>query len=136
ATLARSFNAMAASLQDQINRMEELSRLQRRFVSDVSHELRTPLTTIRIAGEVLHAARDQFEPAIARSTELLATQLDRFEELLADLLEISRFDAGAAMLDAEEQDLRDLVVMTLESNAPLAERRGVWLRAELPQEPC
>src|SRR5690606_16703691 len=99
ATLARSFNEMAESLQDQIHRMEEMSRLQRRFVSDVSHELRTPLTTIRVAGEVLHEARHQFDPAVARSAELLATQLDRFEDLLADLLEISRFDAGAASLD-------------------------------------
>ncbi|MEK8228084.1 HAMP domain-containing protein [Oerskovia sp. M15] len=62
ATLARSFNEMAEGLQLQIGRMEELSLLQRRFVSDVSHELRTPLTTIRMAGEVLHASRENFDP--------------------------------------------------------------------------
>ena len=89
--------------------MEELSTLQRRFVSDVSHELRTPLTTIRMAGEVIHASRDDFDPAAKRSAELLQTQLDRFEDLLADLLEISRFDAGAAVLDAEGRDVRDVV---------------------------
>ena len=109
ATLARSFNEMAESLQDQIHRMEELSTLQRRFVSDVSHELRTPLTTIRMAGEVIHASREDFDPAAKRSAELLQTQLDRFEDLLADLLEISRFDAGAAVLDAEGRDVRDVV---------------------------
>src|SRR5699024_9536329 len=75
--LAHSFNEMAASLQEQITRLEELSHLQRRFVSDVSHELRTPITTIRMASEVLYSARDSFEPAIARSAELLSTQLDR-----------------------------------------------------------
>ncbi|WP_369824418.1 HAMP domain-containing protein [Cellulosimicrobium sp. CUA-896] len=48
ASLARTLNEMAQSLQEQIGRMEELSMLQRRFVSDVSHELRTPLTTIRM----------------------------------------------------------------------------------------
>src|SRR5699024_9907199 len=103
--LAHSFNEMAASLQEQITRLEELSHLQRRFVSDVSHELRTPITTIRMASEVLYSARDSFEPAIARSAELLSTQLDRFEELLADLLEISRFDEGAGELDAGNREI-------------------------------
>ena len=132
ASLARSFNEMAESLQDQIHRMEELSSLQRRFVSDVSHELRTPLTTIRMAGEMIHASRDDFEPAVKRSAELLATQLDRFEDLLADLLEISRFDAGAAVLDAEGRDLRDLVLTAVDNAAPRAARRGSWLQVELP----
>ena len=98
---------MARNLQSQIRRLEELSRVQRRFVSDVSHELRTPLTTVRMAADVLHDSREDFDPT-ARSAELLQTQLDRFEELLADLLEISRFDAGAAVLDAEPVDLRML----------------------------
>jgi two-component system sensor histidine kinase MtrB len=134
ATLARSFNEMAAGLQDQISRMESLSALQRRFVSDVSHELRTPLTTIRMAGEVIHASRDDFDPAVKRSAELLQTQLDRFEDLLADLLEISRFDAGAAVLDAEGRDVRDVVVAAADHAFPLAERRGSWLRVVLPEK--
>jgi len=135
ATLASSFNEMAGSLQDQISRMEEMSRMQRRFVSDVSHELRTPLTTIRMAAEVLHAARSDLEAGPARSAELLATQLDRFEDMLADLLEISRFDAGAAMLDAESVDVRDVVTIAVEQAGPLAERKSVWLHVELPPEP-
>lgn len=135
ATLARSFNEMAESLHDQIHRMEQMSHLQRRFVSDVSHELRTPLTTVRMAAEVIHAARDELDPAAARSAELMTTQLDRFEELLADLLEISRFDAGAAMLDAERRDVRDVVTAAVEQAAPLAERRGVWLTVDLPGRP-
>lgn len=136
ATLARSFNEMAESLQDQIIRMEDLSRLQRRFVSDVSHELRTPLTTVRMAAEVIHASRDDLDPAARRSAELLTMQLDRFEALLADLLEISRFDAGAAVLDAERRDVRDVVTAAVEAAAPIAERRGVWLTVELPEEPA
>ncbi|MBX9247027.1 HAMP domain-containing protein [Actinotalea ferrariae] len=135
ATLARSFNEMAESLQDQIRRMEDLSHLQRRFVSDVSHELRTPLTTVRMAAEVIHAARAELDPAASRSAELLTAQLDRFEDLLADLLEISRFDAGAAMLDAESRDVRDVVLNAVEHAVPLAERRGVWLSVELPPKP-
>ncbi len=136
ATLARSFNEMAESLQVQIRRMEDLSTLQRRFVSDVSHELRTPLTTIRMAGEVLYSVREDFPPAARRSAELLTTQLDRFEDLLADLLEISRFDAGAAMLDAEGRDVRDVVHAAVEQTLPLAVTRGTWLRVHVPDVEC
>lgn len=128
ATLATTFNDMAASLQRQITRMEDLSRLQRRFVSDVSHELRTPLTTVRMASDVLHDARADFSPSVARSAELLATQLDRFEALLADLLEISRIDAGAAQLDFEAHDVAEVVRDQVETLAPAAADQGVPLR--------
>lgn len=128
ATLARTFNEMAESLQRQITRMEELSRLQRRFVSDVSHELRTPLTTIRMASDVLHDAREDFPPEVARSAELLNTQIDRFESLLADLLEISRIDAGAAQLEFDDMSLADVVRDQVEAMVPAARRQGVELR--------
>ncbi len=136
ASLANSFNKMAANLQSQIRRLEELSRVQRRFVSDVSHELRTPLTTVRMAADLIHEARDSFEPAVARSAELLQNQLDRFEELLADLLEISRFDAGAAILDAEPVDLRALIQRVVDASAPLADRKGSEVVVKAPDEPC
>lgn len=128
ATLARSFNEMAESLQLQIHQLEDLSRFQQRFVSDVSHELRTPLTTIRMAADVLNSAREGFDPVTRRSAELLYNQLDRFEAMLADLLEISRFDAGAAVLVAEEQDLRPLIERVVEYSQPLAERKGTTIR--------
>src|SRR5690625_41976 len=136
ATLGRSFNEMAESLQDQIERMAELSHLQQRFVSDVSHELRTPLTTIRMASEVLHANRDSFDPAVRRSAELLQTQIDRFEQMLADLLEISRFDAGAAVLDIERRDLQDVVAHAVEAAPPPAERAGSHISVTGPGRPC
>ena len=115
---------MADNLQRQIRQLENLSRVQQRFVSDVSHELRTPLTTIRMAGELLHDSRGDFDPAVARSAELLQAELDRFEALLTDLLEISRFDAGAAALDLEATDLRSVAARVVESTTTLAGRRG------------
>jgi two-component system, OmpR family, sensor histidine kinase MtrB len=121
ARLATSMNYMASELEKQINTLEELSAVQQRFVSDVSHELRTPLTTVRMASEVLYEARDEFDPVAARSAELLQNELDRFEALLSDLLEISRFDAGAAQLNVEEVDLGDLVRRVVEANLRLAE---------------
>ncbi|MEV7781831.1 MtrAB system histidine kinase MtrB [Kitasatospora sp. NPDC088351] len=124
ARLGESFNRMANALQAQIRQLEELSRVQRRFVSDVSHELRTPLTTVRMAADLIYDSREDLDPMAARSAELLQGQLDRFESLLADLLEISRFDAGAAILDAEPVDLRDIVGRVVEAADPLAQAKG------------
>jgi two-component system sensor histidine kinase MtrB len=135
ALLAASFNQMAANLQRQIVRLEEMSRLQRRFTSDVSHELRTPLTTVRMAADLIFAERDGFDPAVARSAELLQAELDRFENLLTDLLEISRFDAGFAALDAEHADLVPIVERVVERLSGLAERVGVMVELRLPDAP-
>ena len=136
ARLAMAFNDMAASLEQQIHRLEELSAVQQRFVSDVSHELRTPLTTIRMAADLLFESRGELDPPTARSAELLQNQLDRFENLLSDLLEISRYDAGAAVLDLETVDLVALVKRAAESARPLAERRGSEIVVMALVEPC
>jgi two-component system, OmpR family, sensor histidine kinase MtrB len=135
ARLGQSFNDMADSLQRQIRRLEDLSRLQQRFTSDVSHELRTPLTTIRMAAALLHGNRDEFAPEIARTTELLDTELDRFESLLGDLLEISRYDAGVARLESETSDIRGVVSAAVEDNRVLASRHGSEMVVALPDHP-
>ncbi|MFE4670762.1 MtrAB system histidine kinase MtrB [Streptomyces sp. NPDC056716] len=135
ARLGEAFNKMAQNLQLKIQQLEDLSRMQRRFVSDVSHELRTPLTTVRMAADVIHEARVDFDPVTARSAELLADQLDRFESLLSDLLEISRFDAGAAALEADAIDLREVVRRVVSGAEPLAERKGTHIRVVGDQQP-
>lgn len=135
ARLGEAFNKMAQNLQLKIQQLEELSRMQRRFVSDVSHELRTPLTTVRMAADVIHEARSDFDPVTARSAELLGDQLDRFESLLSDLLEISRFDAGAAALEAEAIDLREVVRRVIGGAEPLAERKGSRIRVIGDEQP-
>jgi two-component system, OmpR family, sensor histidine kinase MtrB len=136
AALANSFNEMAASLQEKLQELEDLSQVQRQFVSDVSHELRTPLTTIRIASDVLHGSRDGMDPAAARSAELMQGQLERFESLLTDLLEISRYDANAATLDAEPVDVCTIVLQSADVAQHMAERRGTKIEFRLPAEPC
>jgi two-component system sensor histidine kinase MtrB len=136
AMLGRSFNEMADNLQAQIRQLEGLSRVQQRFVSDVSHELRTPLTTIRMASELIHESRSAFPSSLARSAELLHTEVDRFEALLADLLEISRFDAGAAALDGEATDLVEIAERVVHSAAAVADRRGSTVTVEAPDGRC
>ena len=134
--LARSFNAMAESIDAQITQLEELSRVQQRFVSDVSHELRTPLTTIRMAADVLFESRQSLTAETARSAELLQNQLDRFEALLGDLLEISRFDAGAAKLDSDSVDVATLVQRVIDGTEPLAQSHNLRVRFASYERPC
>ena len=134
--LATSFNDMAASLQEKLQELEELSKAQRQFVSDVSHELRTPMTTIRMAAEILFEAREEFDPASARSAELLQSQIERFETLLTDLLEMSRHDANVATLDAELADISDIVRRSADDAQQLAERRGCRIEFRLPAQAC
>ncbi|MGO4299236.1 MtrAB system histidine kinase MtrB [Leifsonia sp. RAF41] len=132
ATLARSFNGMADSMQSQINQLATLSQLQQRFVSDVSHELRTPLTTIRLAGDVIYDQRQGFQPATARTAELLHTQIERFDRLLSDLLEISRYDAGSVVLDAEPTNLVRLAEECVDELRTLSEQNGSELVLDAP----
>ena len=133
AALGRAFNAMTSSLQDTISRYDELAKLQQRFVSDVSHELRTPLTTIRMADEIVWDNREDLPPHARRSAELLHDQTERMEQMLADLLEISRYDAASALLDAEEHDLRPIITRVVEGCTELAQRQGVTVVIKAPE---
>ncbi|MEP6981925.1 MAG: MtrAB system histidine kinase MtrB, partial [Nakamurella sp.] len=135
AQLSRSFNGMAQAIKAQISRLEEFGQLQRQFTSDVSHELRTPLTTVRMAADLLHADRDELPPHLARSTELMVDELDRFEDLLADLLEISRYDAGMAELSAEVIDLRSVIGNAIYTVTSIATVAKVQIITMLPDEP-
>lgn len=132
ATLGRSFNAMADSIEAQIKELAELSLVQQRFVSDVSHELRTPLTTIRLASDMLNDQRDSFDPTMARAAELLHAQVQRFETLLTDLLEISRYDAGSVQLENEPTSLAHLAEDVIASMHQLAEQHGTDVRLVAP----
>jgi two-component system, OmpR family, sensor histidine kinase MtrB len=134
ALLGESFNQMAGNLQRQIVRLEEMSRQQRRFTSDVSHELRTPLTTVRMAADLLFNERGSYPPEVARSAELLQHELDRFENLLSELLEISRFDAGFATLDHEPADLGAIVRQAVERLGAMCERADTPVRVDLPDD--
>lgn len=130
ARLSLAFNEMAESLQDKINDYDALAELQQRFVSDVSHELRTPMTTIRMADEMIYQDRDALPGAGKRSAEILHSEVERFEEMLADLLEISRYDAQSAKFDGESTDIYDLVQKVVDSNSELTERLGVEVKLD------
>jgi two-component system sensor histidine kinase MtrB len=132
ATLNRSFNAMADSIEAQIKELADLSLVQQRFVSDVSHELRTPLTTIRLAADMINDQRSEFDPTTARAAELLHAQVQRFELLLTDLLEISRYDAGSVQLEWEPTSMAHLAEDVIASMEQLAHQHGSDVRLVAP----
>jgi len=100
--IVTSFNAMADTLEDRIEKDTQ-------FASDVSHELRSPLMTLQASIEVLENHRDDLNERAQSALDLLAADLDRFRELVEDLLEMSRFDAGVMRLELEEVLLTDFV---------------------------
>ncbi|XCB30653.1 MtrAB system histidine kinase MtrB [Arcanobacterium hippocoleae] len=128
AQLAKSFNLMAASLEDQFAKLERMSALQTNFVSAVSHELRSPVTTMRMAGQLIYDKRDELPPILKRSAELQHDQVINLETMLTDLLEISRYDAGAMALATEETDLAEIVRNIVAILDPLAVDNGVIVR--------
>jgi two-component system, OmpR family, sensor histidine kinase MtrB len=103
AALAGSFNRMVASLQARIER-------DTRFASNVSHELRSPLTALRSALQNMETRRGSLDERTARSLDLLGREVGRFERLVQDLIEISRFDAGVAQASFERVFLGELVL--------------------------
>ena len=102
ATLVSSFNSMVDALQTRIER-------DARFASDVSHELRSPLTTLATSVQVLASRRSEMPERAVAALDLLEADVARFQRLVEDLLEISRFDAGVAELHLEEVSLAELV---------------------------
>jgi two-component system sensor histidine kinase MtrB len=106
ADLAESFNAMVTALEQRIQR-------DARFASDVSHELRSPLTTLHTAVDVLSHRRGELPERSAQALDLLNDEVNRFERLVEDLLEVSRFDVGAADLSLEEVEVAELVRQAL-----------------------
>ena len=112
--LVVSFNQMASALQERIER-------DARFASEVSHELRSPVMTLTASLEVLKNSEDEFPERARTALSLLTADLDRFKQLVEDLLEISRFDAGAAHLSLQPVFLTEVVraAVDLSSDHPL-----------------
>ena len=102
ARLANSFNDMADAVQARLER-------EARFASDVSHELRSPITALVAAVEVLDARRTDLPERTQQALDVVVTQVRRFDQMVMDLLELSRIDAGSTELHREEVQLEDLI---------------------------
>lgn len=124
AALTVTLNEMAESVQSSMAAMRRMQADAKRFVADASHELRTPLSTLTAVMEVLADTADDMEPDARESAQLAIAETRRLVRLAEDLMEVSRFDAGTAVMRIEEFDLSEAICETLRA-------RGWLVRVEL-----
>ncbi|WP_232838498.1 sensor histidine kinase [Streptomyces geranii] len=131
ADLARTFNETAAQLERSVRELREAEARARRFASDVSHELRTPLAGMLAVTEVLDEGADDdgLDADTARAVRLVSAETGKLAVLVEDLMEISRFDARAAELNADEVDVAEAIRKTLGNRHWTDDR----IRTELPE---
>ncbi|MEU6261920.1 ATP-binding protein [Saccharopolyspora shandongensis] len=127
AELARTFNDSAASLEASVGELRRMEADSRRFVADVSHELRTPLAAMAAVNEVLDEEGAQLPGDAGTAARLISSETKKLARLVDDLIEISRFDSGAARLDRAETDLGELIAGTLRTR-----QWGDRVEADLP----
>ncbi|MEU8892428.1 ATP-binding protein [Streptomyces sp. NPDC048442] len=135
ADLSRTFNRTAAQLEKKVADMSAREEASRRFVADMSHELRTPLTAITAVAEVLEDEADSLDPMIAPAVHLVVSETRRLNDLVENLMEVTRFDAGTARLVVDNVDVVDQVTACLDARAwldavELDATRGLMVRLD------
>ncbi len=135
AELSATFNNAAEALQRRVEELSGREAASRRFVADMSHELRTPLTAITAVAEVLEDEADSLDPMIEPAVRLVVTETRRLSDLVENLMEVTRFDAGTAKLRADEVDVADMVTACMDARAwldsvELDAPRGILVRLD------
>ncbi|MGW6457757.1 ATP-binding protein [Streptomyces sp. NPDC055078] len=135
AELARTFNKTAESLEKKVADMSAREESSRRFVADMSHELRTPLTALTAVTEVLEDEVDSLDPMIAPAVNLVVSETRRLGDLVENLMEVTRFDAGTARLVLDTVDVADQVTACIDARAwldavDLDAERGIMARLD------
>ncbi|MER5431470.1 HAMP domain-containing sensor histidine kinase [Streptomyces sp. NPDC002588] len=117
ADLSLTFNETAAALEGSVAELRGMEARARRFAADVSHELRTPLAAMSAVTDVLDEDAARLDPDTATAVRLISEETVKLTRLVDDLMEISRFDAGAAVLHLDEIDLAESLRRTLAARA-------------------
>ncbi|MFF0446920.1 ATP-binding protein [Streptomyces sp. NPDC004609] len=135
AELARTFNKTAESLEKKVADMSAREESSRRFVADMSHELRTPLTALTAVTEVLEDEVDNLDPMIAPAVNLVVSETRRLGDLVENLMEVTRFDAGTAKVVLDTVDVADQVTACIDARAwldavELDAERGIMARLD------
>jgi two-component system sensor histidine kinase MtrB len=117
ADLSRTFNGTAEALQAQVEELSARERASRRFVADMSHELRTPLTAMTAVTDILEDEADALDPMIEPAVRLVVSETRRLSDLVENLMEVTRFDAGTAKLVLDEVDIADLITSCIDTRA-------------------
>jgi signal transduction histidine kinase len=135
AELSRQFNTMAEQVEETMEEIRRDRDISREFLADVSHELRTPLAALRTFNELLQEKAGSDVAARTEFLESSAQQIERLDWLAQNLLELSKLDSGLIRLDLRPDDLRATVLSAVEQAQVSAQRRGLYLTAELPEAP-
>ncbi|MGK5500402.1 ATP-binding protein [Streptomyces sp. URMC 125] len=135
AELSRTFNDAAAALEKRVAELSAREESSRRFVADMSHELRTPMTAITAVTEVLEEEADSLDPMIAPAVKLVVSETRRLNDLVENLMEVTRFDAGTARLVLDDVDVADQVTACIDARAwldavELDADRGIMARLD------
>ncbi len=135
ANLSRTFNRTAERLEKRVAELSAREASSRRFVADMSHELRTPLTAITAVTEVLEDEADSLDPMIAPAVQLVVSETRRLNDLVENLMEVTRFDAGTARLVLDDVDVADQVTACIDARAwldavELDAERGIMARLD------
>nr|WP_243744721.1 HAMP domain-containing sensor histidine kinase [Streptomyces hainanensis] len=135
AHLTRTFNSAAESLERQVQDLSNREAASRRFVADMSHELRTPMTAITAMTEVLEEEVDNLDPMIAPAVQLVVSETRRLNDLVENLMEVTRFDARTARMVVDDVDIADQVTACIDARAWLdavevAAPRGIMARVD------
>ncbi|MGP3973149.1 ATP-binding protein [Streptomyces sp. 8N114] len=135
AELSHTFNDAAASLEQRVAELSAREASSRRFVADMSHELRTPMTAISAVTEVLEEEQDNLDPMIAPAVQLVVSETRRLNDLVENLMEVTRFDAGTAKLVLDDVDVADQVTACIDARAwldavELDADRGIMARLD------
>ncbi|RMI45574.1 sensor histidine kinase [Streptomyces triticirhizae] len=117
AELTRTFNNAAASLEAQVEDLSERETASRRFVADMSHELRTPMTAITAMTELLEDEVETLDPRIAPAVQLVVSETRRLNDLVENLMEVTRFDAGTAKMVLDDVNIADQVTACIDARA-------------------
>jgi signal transduction histidine kinase len=133
--LSRQFNAMAEQVEETMDVIRRDRDTSREFLADVSHELRTPLAALRTFNELLREKAGDDAVARAEFLEASAQQIERLDWLAQNLLELSKLESGLVRLDLRPDDLRATVESAIEQAGVSARRRGIDLKAKLPEAP-
>jgi len=135
AELSRTFNRTAESLESRVADLSAREESSRRFVADMSHELRTPMTAISAVTEVLEEEQENLDPMIAPAVQLVVSETRRLNDLVENLMEVTRFDAGTAKLVLDDVDVADQVTACIDARAwldavELDADRGLMVRLD------
>ncbi|WP_037678509.1 ATP-binding protein [Streptomyces catenulae] len=117
ADLSRTFNRTAEQVEQRVEELSAREAASRRFVADMSHELRTPLTAITAVSEVLEEEADSLDPMIEPAVRLVVSETRRLNDLVENLMEVTRFDAGTARLVLDDVDVADQVTACIDARA-------------------